>query len=164
MVTFYQAFPPTAIRGAMLEDLSEKQRTFTIKEVRKETAKRPDGKKEEVWHAYFEGRKLPFEVNKMNWKLIVACTGEKDSDNWPGHRITIACEADDSGLSDDGKCIRVVGSPELSESFTVTVKGAQGKREKRQLRPTVASAETQPAEPETVDGDEDGTFWGGDAT
>lgn len=133
MATFYQAFPPQSLRAAMLNGA---EHTLTIRSVNKVKAKRPSGDKEDAWYMHFENRRLPLEVNKMNWKLIIAATGEKDSDAWPGKQITVAPEPDISGMSDDGLCIRVVGSPALSRRLELSLRGYQGKMERRVLRHT----------------------------
>lgn len=39
--------------------------------------------------AYFEGKEKALVLNKTMFNAISKATGELDSDNWPGHRITL---------------------------------------------------------------------------
>jgi len=68
-----------------------------------------------VWHFEETTKKMPAVVT--NGVCARAMFGD-DSDDWAGHKITLYPAQDPSGLSDDGLCIRVKGSPELTGPLT----------------------------------------------
>lgn len=69
-----------------------------------------DPKMPPIWH-FIETKKV-FPAVKTNGVCARAMFGD-ESDGWAGHKITLYPAEDTSGLSDDGLCIRVKGSPEL---------------------------------------------------
>jgi hypothetical protein len=125
-------YPDRWLKAAMLKG---KERTVTVKELKNEAQLKPDGKTEQVWILSFEKTDKELGLNKTNARLLFALLGETTED-WIGKRVTLAPETDKSGMSDDGLCIRVVGSPDIKAPIEVAVKGAMGKRLKRTLRPT----------------------------
>lgn len=136
MTTYYDMFPDRWLKAAMLKG---KERTVTVKALTNEAQLKPDGKTEQVWVLSFEKTEKELGLNKTNARLLFALLGEHTSE-WIGKRVTLAPEPDKSGMSDDGLCIRVVGSPDLKQPIEVAVKGAMGKRLKRVLRPTADGA------------------------
>jgi hypothetical protein len=103
-----------------------------------------------VWHFDETTKKMPAVVT--NGVCARAMFGD-ESDDWGGHKITLFPAPDPSGLSDDGLCIRVQGSPELTEPLKFQ---AQIGRTKKtfQLVPTPRrSAPVQHVEAEATEED-----------
>jgi hypothetical protein len=92
----------------------------------------PSEKMLPIWHFEETPKKLPAVVT--NGVCARALFGD-ESDDWAGHKITLYPAPDPSGMSDDGLCIRVLGSPELKKPLTFN---AQIGRTKKQftLKPT----------------------------
>jgi len=130
----------------------------------------PSEKMLPIWHFEETPKKLPAVVT--NGVCARALFGD-ESDDWAGHKITLYPAPDPSGMSDDGLCIRVLGSPELKKPLTFN---AQIGRTKKQftLKPTGNGKAPLPANVDEDTGevfafDEDapgatGTGRGGDAT
>lgn len=132
MTRFYDMFPDRWLKAALLEG---QPRTVKIRAVTCESFLKPNGKTENAWLLGLEKIDKELSLNKTNSRLLFAMLGE-DTDDWIGHWVTLAPEEDDSGKSDDGFCIRVVGSPEIKTSMEVMVKGPFGKKYMRVVRPT----------------------------
>lgn len=82
-------------------DLRGREVTVTIKSV--EVIKIGDDTKPV---AHFEGKEKGLVLNKTMFNAIAKATGELDSDDWPGHKITIyPTETEFKG--DTVACIRV---------------------------------------------------------
>jgi hypothetical protein len=100
----------------------------------------PSEKMLPVWHFNETPKKLPAVVTngvcaRAIMQTVVGKVEGDDSNNWAGHKITLYPAPDPSGMSDDGLCIRVLGSPELKKPLTFN---AQIGRTKKQftLKPT----------------------------
>jgi hypothetical protein len=68
------------------EDLTESDLTLTIKECKMEKFEQTGDEKPAL---YFTEMDKGLIVNKTNWKRLVEETGEEDSDNWPGKKVTL---------------------------------------------------------------------------
>ena len=97
-----------------------------------------DPKMPPIWH--FTETKKCFPAVKTNGVCARALFGD-ESDAWAGHKITLYPAEDTSGLSDDGLCIRVKGSPEIDRK--VVFKATIGRTKKTfTLTPTKNAAPT----------------------
>ncbi len=97
-------------------DLHEKDVTLTISRLAREKLRTNEGD-ENKWILYFQemedrARKDPDKINKRmvlnktNAEMIARTTGQSDTDNWPGQKITLyptTCQAFGSTVD----CIRV---------------------------------------------------------
>ena len=106
----------------------------------------PSEKMLPIWHFKETPKKLPAVVT--NGVCARALFGD-ESDDWAGHKITLYPAPDPSGMSDDGLCIRVLGSPELKKPLTFN---AQIGRTKKTFTLKPTGNGKQPA-PVTVDED-----------
>jgi len=113
----------------------------------------PSEKMLPIWHFEETPKKLPAVVT--NGVCARALFGD-ESDDWAGHKITLYPAPDPSGMSDDGLCIRVLGSPELKKPLTFN---AQIGRTKKQftLKPT-ANGKPPAVDATTGEVDEDFAF------
>jgi hypothetical protein len=59
-----------------------------------------------------------------------------DSDGWLDKMVTLNPEPDDSGKSDSGDCIRVLGSPDIPHPIEATIRLPRKKPVNRTLRVT----------------------------
>ena len=85
----------------------------------------PSEKMMPVWHFNETPKKLPAVVTngvcaRAIMQTVVGKVEGDDSNNWVGHKITLYPAPDPSGMSDDGLCIRVLGSPELKKPLVFT--------------------------------------------
>jgi hypothetical protein len=81
--------------------------TVTIHDVSMEEFKGREGKPDEQKAvAYFVELEKGLVINKTNWKTLVEVTGEEDTDNWKGHKITL-CVIDVDSFGDVVAAIRV---------------------------------------------------------
>ena len=78
-----------------------------------------------IWHFEETPKKLPAVVT--NGVCARAMFGD-ESDEWAGHKITLYPAPDLSGLSDDGLCIRVKGSPELKRDLVFKAQIGRSKK------------------------------------
>jgi len=110
---FNEMYPKDRIYAA---DFQGKPATLTFKSVEMETLGEgsPSEGRMPVWHFQETDKKLP--ANLTNGTCARALFGD-DSEDWIGHRITLHPVPDASGMSDDGLCIRVKGSPELERDL-----------------------------------------------
>ena len=77
----------------------------TITHVSKESFKSDKGDEVKPC-AYFNETPKGLIVNKTNWKLLVEATGEEDSDNWTGKKVTLTI-VDVDAFGDVVSAIRV---------------------------------------------------------
>jgi hypothetical protein len=110
---FHEMYPKDRIYAA---DFGGKAVTLTIKSVAPEVLGEggPSEDKMPVWRFVETDKKFP--ANLTNGTCARAMFGD-DSDEWIGHKITLYPVPDASGMSDDGLCIRVKGSPELERDL-----------------------------------------------
>ena len=78
-----------------------------------------------IWH--FDETTKKFPAVKTNGVCARALFGD-ESEAWAGHRITLYPAPDPSGLSDDGLCVRVKGSPELKAKLVFTAQIGRTKK------------------------------------
>jgi hypothetical protein len=78
-----------------------------------------------IWH--FKETEKKFPANPTNGHCARALFGD-ETDEWEGHRITLYPAKDTSGLSDDGLCIRVKGSPEIERNVVFRVRIGREKK------------------------------------
>lgn len=140
---FHEMYPKDRIYAA---DFGGKPVTLTIKAV--EMKALGEGAKQKtlpVWH--FEETTKTFPAVKTNGVCARAMFGD-ESDEWVGHKITLYPAEDTSGMSDDGLCIRVLGSPELERplKFKATIGRS---KQTFNLVPTPKKAKASKAAPDT---------------
>ncbi len=75
-----------------------------------------------IWHFEETPKKLPAVVTngvcaRAIMQTVLGKVEGDESNNWGGHKITLYPAPDASGMSDDGLCIRVKGSPELERDL-----------------------------------------------
>jgi hypothetical protein len=88
-VKMQELFPSKYLRAA---DLQGKPRTVVISHVTHESFK-DDGVSVTKTILHFNGSgTAPVVVNKTNWKMLVAITGEDDDENWSGTAIELRSE------------------------------------------------------------------------
>lgn len=120
-------------------DFKGREVTLTFKKIVMEVLGKGSPSEEELPVWYFDETEKRMPANKTNGVCARALFGD-ESDDWIGHRITLFPTKDTSGLSDDGLCIRVKGSPELerplkfkahvgrdTKTFTLTPTGGKEK-------------------------------------
>ncbi|HEY5472262.1 MAG TPA: hypothetical protein VIK32_03615, partial [Candidatus Limnocylindrales bacterium] len=78
-----------------------------------------------IWH--FEETPKKFPAVKTNGVCARALFGD-ESDGWGGHKITLYAALDASGLSDDGLCVRVKGSPEIGHKLVFSAQIGRTKK------------------------------------
>lgn len=78
-----QLFPSKYMKGF---DLNGKPWSFKIRQVRIEEMGKDREKKAVV---YFEGPKKGLIINPTTFDQIAEATGQDDTNNWPGHSVTI---------------------------------------------------------------------------
>ena len=93
----------------------------------------PSEKMMPVWHFNETPKKLPAVVTngvcaRAIMQTVVGKVEGDDSNNWVGHKITLYPAPDPSGMSDDGLCIRVLGSPELKKPLVFTAQIGRTKK------------------------------------
>lgn len=117
-------------------------REVTVKIIKIELKKVPDrkGKLKDRWVVTFEGAEKPMLLIRTNAEAIVAMFG-KDTDGWLRKSITFAVETirmydEDAKEMKDTAAIRVVGSPELREPKTFTLRLPRKTDKEVMLRPT----------------------------
>jgi len=109
--SFDQLYPGTYLKAG---EFGGKAVTLTIQTITREMLSNGTGGEEgAVIVAFSETPKL-FVMNKTNAVCLRAMWGD-DPSQWDSHRITLHPVKDESGLSESGYCIRVLGSPELKQ-------------------------------------------------
>lgn len=83
-MTSASVYPSKYVTAA---ELGDKNVTLTIERVTMEDM--PGDKNEQRPVVYFKGAKKGFVCNKTNWTAITKATSKEDSDDWPGHAITL---------------------------------------------------------------------------
>lgn len=109
--------------------------TLTVKDVYMDALEDESGVEKSRPIMSFKETKRELALNKTNAQCFVAMWGQ-DSGDWLGHKVTLFPERDASGLSDSGLCIRVAGSPEMSDPITATIKLPRRKPMTRKLTVT----------------------------
>jgi hypothetical protein len=114
----------------------------------------PSEKMMPIWHFNETTKTMPAVVTngvcaRAIMQTVLGKVEGDESNNWPGHKITLYPAPDPSGMSDDGLCIRVLGSPELKKPL---VFNAQIGRTKKTftLKPTGNGKAPAPV-PDNVD-------------
>lgn len=155
-LTYDQLFPGRFIKAG---EMGGKATTLTIKNVYLDGLESESGATEQKAIVAFEQTPREWVLNKTNAQCLLAMWGP-DSDDWIGKRVTIFPERDASGLSDSGLCIRVKGSPDITEAVVATIKLPRRKPVTRKLVVTKAGkAESADAElPEGQTENADGTI------
>lgn len=110
-LSFDQLYPGTYIKAG---EFNGKPVTLTIKSVKREMLSNGTGGEEGAVTVSFAETEKQFVMNKTCGVCLRAMWGD-DSGDWVGHRITLHPVRDESGLSESGQCIRVLGSPELDK-------------------------------------------------
>jgi len=110
-LTFDQLFPGAYIKAG---EFNGRTPTWTIKAVKREMLSNGAGGEEPAVTVAFEEFEKQWVMNKTNATALRAMWGD-DSGEWVGHQLTLHAVKDESGMSDSGLCIRVLGSPELDK-------------------------------------------------
>jgi len=113
--------------------------TLTITGVVMEDIESEDGSTKATPIVSFKETKRLWRMNATNDQCVSAMFGG-DDEKWVGKRVTLFPEADSSGLSDSGQCIRVKGSPDIKQPVKVMVKLPRRKPKERTLIPTKTGA------------------------
>ncbi len=71
------------------EDILDEELTLTISKVDLVELEDKKGETQQKPVIYFSDQKKGLIVNKTNWKIIAEVTGEEESDNWVGKKITL---------------------------------------------------------------------------
>lgn len=122
----------------------------------------PSEKMMPVWHFNETPKKLPAVVTngvcaRAIMQTVVGKVEGDDSNNWAGHKITLYPAPDPSGMSDDGLCIRVAGSPELKKPLTFNAQIGRTKKTFT-LKPTANGKKPAAVDATTGEVGEDFTF------
>jgi hypothetical protein len=113
-----------------------KEVTLTIKKVFGEAL----GEDPE-WILSFVERDKQLVIRKTNAKALFSMW--PDSDDWPGKQVTFITEPDKSKLSESGYCIRIKGSPQITEPIKFMDPHSRTQRPKeRTLVPTGKGTKT----------------------
>ena len=118
----------------------------------------PSEKMMPIWHFKETPKTMPAVVT--NGVCARAMFGDESND-WPGHKITLFPAPDPSGMSDDGLCIRVLGSPELKKPLVFTAQIGRTKKTFT-LKPTGNGKAPLPANVDQVTGEVADRFTGTD--
>lgn len=141
-------FPGRFIKAS---EFGGKAWTVTIADVQPEKVKSHvnGGKEETLAVMWITESERNIHLCKTNATCIAAMFG-RDYQAWPGHKLTLFPDKDTSGLSDSGFCIRVKGSPEITQRVTAKIKNpGRGEPKERILVPT---GSTPAAEPSLLEG------------
>jgi hypothetical protein len=109
--SFDELYPGKYIRASEFKD---KPVTLTVKSVDREMLSNGTGGEEGAVVMEFEETPKALVVNRTNGVAFRALYGD-DSGDWIGKQITLHAVPDSSGLSESGKCIRVLGAPQLTK-------------------------------------------------
>lgn len=131
-LSYDQLFPSRFIKAG---EFAGKPVTLTITGVDLEELEKEDGTAKSSPIVSFNETKRQWVLIKTNAQCLVAMWGS-DVDGWIGHKVTLVPERDASGLSDSGFCIRVQGSPELTQTIQASIKLPRRKPIARKLIPT----------------------------
>lgn len=92
----------------------------------------------------FRGKHLKLAANTINCLLLEALWGE-DFEGWIGHKVTLGSDTVEvAGRFKGRPCIRVKGSPEISEPVSVQIKLPHRKPLVRKLVPTAKARRELP--------------------
>jgi hypothetical protein len=136
-------FPGRFVKAA---DLKGKDMTLTIEKVVIEELE--GDKKETKGIVSFVGAKKNWVLNKTNALCLKAMWG-RETDGWIGKRVTLF-----PTTFDDEPCIRVKGSPDLTEPLVFDLKLPKKKAKKMRLVPTGKATGSNP-QPPVPESDED---------
>jgi hypothetical protein len=110
--------------------------TLTIENVEIEGLEKEDGTSKDEALVSFRETKKQLVLNATNDQTISQMLGTDDDKQWVGRQVTFYAERDSSGLSDNGLCIRVLGSPELKAPQTLHIKPPRRRPIDRTVKPT----------------------------
>jgi hypothetical protein len=85
----------------------------------------PSEKMMPIWHFEETPKTLPAVLT--NGVCARAMFGD-ESDDWAGHKITFYPAPDTSGMAEDGLCIRIAGSPELTKPIKFSAQVGRTKK------------------------------------
>lgn len=75
---------------------------LTIQECQQENVAKEGQPPEMKWCVFFQETEKPLVLNRTNGELIAMITGERNSDNWGGHKVVLY---DDPSISYGGKLV-----------------------------------------------------------
>ena len=75
---------------------------MTIESCDQQNVARKDDAPEMKWCVTFSESEKPMVLNRINGELIAMITGERNSDNWSGHKVVLY---DDPAISYGGKLV-----------------------------------------------------------
>jgi hypothetical protein len=86
-----------------------------------------------IWHFVETPKVMPAVLTngvcaRAIMQQVLGPDAGDESENWPGHKITLYPAEDTSGFSEDGLCIRVKGSPELQRPLEFRAQIGQRKK------------------------------------
>lgn len=122
--------------------------TFADPAVTQEPGMR-NGQVDNIWH-FVETKRVYRGVPKTNGVCARALFGG-ETDDWPGHQITLYPAPDTSGLADDGLCIRVKGSPEIERNVVFKAQIGQSKQTFTLVPTKAGAAAVKEPEPKIED-------------
>lgn len=139
--TWSELFPNRFIHADLLKG---KKVTLTIKNLDMETMESEKGKKSAVV-AYFVESPLQLGTNKTNGYCLKRMFGSNPR-SWIGRKITIFPTTTKFG-SDIVECIRIWGSPELTEDMKITVPQGRKKPVEMIMHKVVVQSRNAPSAP-----------------
>jgi hypothetical protein len=110
--------------------------TLTIDTVVIEGLEKEDGTSKDEALVSFRETKKQLVLNATNDQTISQMFGTDDDKQWTGRQVTFYAERDASGLSDNGLCIRILGSPELKAPKKLAIKLPRRRPVERLVKPT----------------------------
>jgi hypothetical protein len=128
--------------------LDGKQVTLTIETVYVEVMPgKTEGSKDDKAIMSFVGKDRELALNRTNSECLKAMFGPRVQE-WKGKRVTL-CTDQDRDPTSGGKCdcIRIAGSPDITENIEVSwvVHSPKGPRtNRRTLKPTAKRTQTEP--------------------
>jgi hypothetical protein len=138
-------------------DFQGKPVTLTIKSVGlvEMASRKNEGELEQKPVLSFTNTERQIVLNKTNALCIKAMFGRVLAE-WVGKRVTFRPEPDKSGKSEDGLCIRIMGSPDLRQPVDAEIKMPRKRAVIRKLIPTkTGAAEQTTFDPSTGEVDPD---------
>lgn len=123
--------------------------TWRIKSVdivRMPDLKRP-GKEKDKGVVYFHDIERGWVMNRTNVECLKAMFG-RDTDAWPGRRITLGTEPTKTGPG-----VRVIGSPEIDRDVIAEWTPSRQKKITKKMVPTGTPNQRQPAKPQRTEHD-----------
>lgn len=71
------------------EDVGEDGTVLTIRSITQENVAQQGAEPEMKWCIHFDEVEKPCVINNINAQMIAKLTGADDTDEWPGHKITL---------------------------------------------------------------------------